>query len=78
MTWLDEFDGPRFTESDVRRLKEAGRTVHAVSPDLHGRPAEDTRRRWIDFTRWGVDGICTDYPAALAYVLRATGHAVAA
>ncbi len=74
--WLDEFDGPCFTESDVRRLKEAGRSVYAVSPDLHGKPAAACRRRWLDFIRWGVDGICTDYPAALAFVsqgLRARG-----
>lgn len=66
--WLDEFDGPCFTESDVRRLKDAGRSVFAVSPDLHARTAQDCRCRWRDFIRWGVDGICTDYPAALAYV----------
>jgi glycerophosphoryl diester phosphodiesterase len=76
--WLDEFDGPYFTETDVRRVKAAGRTVHAVSPDVHGRPAETTRARWMDFIRWGIDGICTDYPAALAYVLRAVGRKAAA
>jgi glycerophosphoryl diester phosphodiesterase len=76
--WLDEFDGPCFTAADIRRLKEAGRTVHAVSPDLHCRPAEDTRARWMDFIQWGVDGICTDYPAALAYVLRTAGQEAAA
>ena len=75
--WLDEFDGPRFTEADVRRLKDAGRSVYAVSPDLHGKPAEDCRRRWLDFIRWGVDGICTDYPAALAYVSRALAREAA-
>ena len=63
--WLDEFDGPWSTECDIRRLKDAGRTVHAVSPDLHGASFEQTRTRWKDFIRWGVDGICTDYPAAL-------------
>src|SRR5262245_24993944 len=36
IVWLDEFDGPCFTESDVHRLKAAGRSVYAVSPDLHG------------------------------------------
>jgi len=75
--WLDEFDGPCFSEADVCRLRDAGRTVYAVSPDLHGRPAEDCRRRWLDFIRWGVDGICTDYPAALAYVSRALAREAA-
>jgi glycerophosphoryl diester phosphodiesterase len=76
--WLDEFDGPRFTESDVRRLKDAGRAVYAVSPDLHGQTADDCRRRWVEFIRWGVDGICTDYPAALAWVARAIEREAAA
>jgi glycerophosphoryl diester phosphodiesterase len=66
--WLDEFDGACFTESDVQRLKDAGRLVFAVSPDLHARTAQHCRLRWMDFIRWGVDGICTDYPAALACV----------
>jgi hypothetical protein len=69
--WLDEFDGPCFTETDIRRLRDAGRAVFAVSPDLHGKSAADCRRRWLEFIRWGVDGICTDYPAALARVSRA-------
>jgi glycerophosphoryl diester phosphodiesterase len=76
--WLDEFDGPCFTEADVRRLKDAGRSVFAVSPDLHGQSAEVCRRRWRDFISWGVDGICTDYPAALAHVARACGREAAA
>jgi glycerophosphoryl diester phosphodiesterase len=76
--WLDEFDGPCFTESDIRRLKQAGRSVYAVSPDLHGKPAGECRRRWLEFIRWGVDGICTDYPAALAFVSRAYAREVAA
>jgi len=75
--WLDEFDGPCFTEADVHRLKHAGRSIYAVSPDLHGQPAEACRNRWLDFIRWGVDGICTDYPAALAYVARALAREAA-
>jgi glycerophosphoryl diester phosphodiesterase len=76
--WLDEFDKPFFTDSDIHRLKAEGRIVYAVSPDLHGRSAAECRRRWLDFIRWGVDGICTDYPAALAYVIRAVTREVAA
>jgi len=75
--WLDEFDGPYFTEADIRSLKEAGKSVYAVSPDLHGTPAEDCRRRWRDFIRWGVEGICTDYPAALDYVSQALAREAA-
>jgi hypothetical protein len=68
--WLDEFTGPHFTEADVRQLQRAGRQVHAVSPDLHGATCETSRARWMDFIDWGVDGICTDYPAALDRLLR--------
>lgn len=76
--WLDEFDGPHFTQHDVRRLKKAGRTVYAVSPDLHQAPPDETRARWMHFIRWGVDGICTDYPAALTCVLKNSDRETAA
>ena len=66
ITWLDEFDGPWATAADVARLKRAGKTVYAVSPDLHGGSREAAERRWHDFTAWGVDGICPDYAVALA------------
>jgi glycerophosphoryl diester phosphodiesterase len=69
--WLDEFDGPWATEQDVRRLKEQGKTVYAVSPDLHRGTFDSTRARWVDFLRWRVDGICTDYPAALDRLVKA-------
>jgi glycerophosphoryl diester phosphodiesterase len=64
--WLDEFDRQWATARDVRRLRNAGRTIYAVSPDLHGYPLDVARRRWEDFIAWGVHGICTDYPVALA------------
>jgi glycerophosphoryl diester phosphodiesterase len=63
--WLDEFDGPWVRKADVSRMKDAGRTVWAVSPDLHGYSKEIAEKRWIQFCSWGVDGICTDYPDAL-------------
>jgi len=64
--WLDEFEGPWATADTVGRLKSAGKTVYAVSPELHGRPLEAAEARWRDFAAWGVDGICTDWPARLA------------
>ena len=76
--WLDEFGGAHFTEADIRRLKAAGRQVHAVSPDLHGATYESARSRWMDFIDWGVDGICTDYPAALDRLLRTLSEVQAA
>ena len=69
IVWLDEFDGPWCSEADVRRLKAAGKTVYAVSPELHGATLDQAQRRWIDLRNWNVDGICTDYPAELQAVL---------
>lgn len=63
--WLDESFSAWCTEEDVWRVKAAGRSVYAVSPDLRGRSFEETRARWLNFISWGVDGICTNYPAAL-------------
>jgi glycerophosphoryl diester phosphodiesterase len=71
--WLDEFERHWASARDVHRLKNQGRTVYAVSPDLHGYSFGVARRRWEDFIRWGVDGICTDYPAALAHTIRRLG-----
>jgi glycerophosphoryl diester phosphodiesterase len=71
--WLDEFDSPWCTERDVRRMKDAGRLVYAVSPDLHGGSLGATRARWMNFIQWGVDGICTDYPETLERLLHAVG-----
>ena len=64
--WLDEFDSPWCTADDVKRLKDASRTVYAVSPELHGFGLDFVRARWAQWMAWGVDGICTDYPARAA------------
>lgn len=64
--WLDEFDGAWATEADVRRLKQSGRLVIAVSPELHGAGPEATGDRWADFMAWGVDGLCTDFASAFS------------
>lgn len=71
VVWLDEFDRPWATSDTVHRLKDAGKTIYAVSPELHGRPVEEARARWRDFARWGVDGICTDWPELLQSDLNA-------
>jgi hypothetical protein len=67
--WLDEFDGPWCAADDIARLKDAGRAVYAVSPELHGRSLAEARDRWRFFLDAGVDGICTDYPAELGRLL---------
>jgi glycerophosphoryl diester phosphodiesterase len=76
--WLDEFDRQWSTEADVWRLKKAGRAVFAVSPELHRFPLDRARARWTDFIEWGVDAICTDYPAELARTIAAARDGVTA
>jgi hypothetical protein len=69
IVWLDEFDRMWATKEDVAKLRNAGKTVYAVSPELHGFALTQAQARWNDFANWGVDGICTDYPLALCQQL---------
>ncbi|MGI5845044.1 MAG: hypothetical protein ACOX9B_12825 [Candidatus Xenobium sp.] len=67
--WLDEFDGPWASQATFRELARVGKPVWAVSPDLHGRSLQESRRRWGEFMAWGARGICTDHPLELARCL---------
>lgn len=78
VVWLDEFAVHWATEADITRLKAAGLTVFAVSPDLHHFSLESSRARWRDFCRWGVDAICTDYATDLARLLATIEECVTA
>jgi len=69
--WLDEFDRLWVTESDIWRLKSAGKVIYAISPEIHGFSLEQMSQRWCEFNRWGVDGICTDYSLLLEQKLTA-------
>ncbi len=60
--WLDEFDSLWVNEEVVRQMKLSGKTIYAISPEIHGFSRTKTEARWLDFQKWGVDGICTDYP----------------
>jgi len=62
MIWLDEFDSLWVTRDVVARLKDQGRTIYAISPEIHGFSMPQTETRWKQFQDWGIDGICTDYP----------------
>lgn len=68
--WLDEFDSLWVTYDDVAALKALGRTVYAISPEIHGFSMTETEARWQQFQDWGVDGICTDYPVRANEVLK--------
>jgi hypothetical protein len=67
--WLDEFDHLWVNESDIKRLKSAGKTIYAISPEIHGFSLGEMQLRWREFYLWGVDGICTDYSMLLAQEL---------
>ena len=69
--WLDEFDHLWVKESDIKRLKSAGKKVYTISPEIHGFSLSDMQRRWREFYHWRVDGICTDYSILLAQNLAA-------
>ncbi len=62
VVWADEFDSLWLTEPEVRRVHEAGRQFHVISPEIHQFEHEAMLRRWQDFAAWQVDGVCTDYP----------------
>jgi hypothetical protein len=62
VVWADEFDRLWLTENEARRVREAGRLLYLISPELHGFDQAAMKRRWADFKAWGVDGVCTDYP----------------
>jgi glycerophosphoryl diester phosphodiesterase len=64
VVWADEFDSMWLTEVEARKVKESGRLLYVISPELHGFDEATMRRRWQDFKKWGVDGVCTDYPLA--------------
>ncbi len=61
VVWADEFDRLWLTENEARAVREAGRLLHVISPELHGFDRDTMKRRWADFKAWGVDGVCTDY-----------------
>ncbi|EEF59567.1 hypothetical protein [Pedosphaera parvula] len=61
VVWADEFDSLWLTESEVKKVQEAGRLFYVISPEIHGFDRAAMRRRWQDFKSWHIDGICTDY-----------------
>lgn len=63
--WADEFDQLWIREEQIRQIKAAGKSVYAISPEIHGFSIADRNRRWLDFCKWNIDGICTDYPQEL-------------
>lgn len=61
VVWADEFDGPFLQRAHVDAIHAAGRSFHAVSPELHGLGEAERLQRWRAFREWGIDGLCTDF-----------------
>ena len=61
IVWADEFDSLWLTEKEAGKVRESGRLLYLISPEIHGFDRAAMKRRWQDFKSWGVDGICTDY-----------------
>jgi hypothetical protein len=87
VVWLEELDGPWITAADVRRLRVAGRQTYVVSSDVYDeaggadrsdRVLDRARARWAELIAYGVNGICTNYPAALEQSLADVPQAASA
>jgi len=61
VVWADEFDSLWISKQEVEAVRESGRKLYMISPELHGFDRDSVLKRWADFREWGVDGICTDY-----------------
>jgi glycerophosphoryl diester phosphodiesterase len=70
VVWLDEFDKFWVSAESVHTLNQAGKTIYAVAPDLHGYSAQVSMNRCREFIEWGITGICTDYPIMLKNICK--------
>ncbi|MBS3133084.1 glycerophosphodiester phosphodiesterase [Candidatus Woesearchaeota archaeon] len=71
VVWADEWRAGLFSKEFIEKCRGLGKKVYAVSPELHARTnpshtlaqdSEGRKRLWADLIKWGVDGVCTDYP----------------
>lgn len=75
--WFDEFFGNLYSEESIKDMHNCNKQVYAISPELHineGHPRSHTgyEETWESLLRWGIDGICTDFPLALKERLQCT------
>ena len=64
IVWADEFDSLWLTKQDRAAVRDSGRLLYVISPELHGFSEAMMLKRWIEFKEWRIDGLCTDYPIA--------------
>ena len=77
IAWADEWESGLYSEEFIKILKDNGKTVFVVSPELHANtdPKHPLSEKgfkdyWKKLISWGVDGICTDHPTELAKLLK--------
>jgi hypothetical protein len=65
--WLDEVPGDWLGYAQIGHVRDVRGIVYAVSPEVWApaTPRERVLEKWRAWMQWGVDGICTDWPAAL-------------
>jgi hypothetical protein len=61
IVWADEFDSLWLTESEINAVRDSGRRIYLISPELHGFSREQRLARWSQFKSWNINGLCTDY-----------------
>ena len=64
--WADEFDAEWLRSMHIEQVRNAGRQVWVVSPELHNHGLAEAKARWRSFAEWKVDGVCTDFAVEAA------------
>lgn len=76
IVWADEWHGGLYDAEFVRRVREDGRSIVCVSPELHAstvpsHPNSDSPADiWQELISFDVDGICTDFPTKLRPIIQ--------
>lgn len=71
--WWDEWETPGkiYNIHQLKKIREAGKKVYAISPELHSKTwpshkqSQNPEECWKILKEMNIDGICTDYPMQL-------------
>lgn len=71
--WWDEWVtvGSVYNISQLEKIRAAGKRLYVISPELHKytnpphEQAQNPQQCWKELLKFGVDGICTDFPLEL-------------
>ena len=64
----------KYSKDIIEEMHSCNKKIYAISPELHkieGHPRSRSgyEKTWTSLIDWGIDGICTDYPAELLTLL---------